>query len=279
MIKNPVLYLPKLERNDIGAVIRQAIEGLRKTYRSYTLPDEIVPLIFEKYPKVKERIEPICSLILEGYNISNQIIESASDDRWDRSLIDWMPICDTAKVSLNNAKKNFFAITSEGKKKYLSTKYIKQKKQQIQKFIPGYEKFVPIYNVFVHFISIIVEYDHDRRKEAQKLELDYMREKVPELLQLFKNKLLEVQGDTKGTFSNQNKFSSEDILKEYHEYVEFRYHDKKVYAKQKLKIKQGKRKSNPDGWKTCHILRVDELPKETVEYLRRKQGRHYNSHK
>lgn len=124
-----MLSLPKLERDDIGDVIRQAIEGLRKTYRSYTLPDEIAPLIFEKYPKVRKRIEPICSLILEGHKISHKIIESASDDRWDRSLIDWMPICYTAKeVSLNAGSKNFFAITSEGKKKYLSTKYIKQKK-------------------------------------------------------------------------------------------------------------------------------------------------------
>lgn len=116
------------------------------------------------------------------------------------------------------------------------------------------------------------------RKEAQKLELAYMRKEIPELLQSFKNEIIQVQGDTKGTFSNQNKFSNEDARKEYHEYVEFRHHNKKIYAEQKLKIKQGKRKSNPDGWKTCHILRVDELPKETVEYLRKKQGRHYNKY-
>src|SRR6188472_2323815 len=97
-----------------------------------------------------------------------------------------------------------------------------------------------------------------------------MREFIPGILQMFRSKLIEVQGDTKGTFSNQNldkekKDDNNNNNDAYYEYVEFRYFDERIYEEQKLKVKQRKRNSNPDGWKTCHVLKPSELLPDILE--------------
>jgi hypothetical protein len=121
----------------------------------------------------------------------------------------------------------------------------------------------------------IAENDPKLSQKLKEIELkymrEYMREFIPEFLRMFRNKLIEVQGDTKGTFNNPslNRDKEDCINNDYYEYVESRYFDEKIYEEQKMKIKQDKRKSNPDGWKTCCILKPNELPVKTLEELQR----------
>jgi hypothetical protein len=87
--------------------------------------------------------------------------------------------------------------------------------------------------------------------------------------------LIQVQGDTKGTFEkhNQNSNSNNDNDKnkvECYEYFETRYHDKKLYEKQKFEWKQGKRRAKPDGWKTCCIFSTAKINPNEVELLQKK---------
>lgn len=100
-----------------------------------------------------------------------------------------------------------------------------------------------------------------------------MREFIPDLFQTFRSKLIEVQDDTRGTFNNQkvNKAKEDDNYNNnYYEYVESRYFDERIYEERKIKIKQDKRNSHPDGWKTCCILKPNELPINTLEELQRR---------
>jgi hypothetical protein len=266
-IKNPILSLPKLEREDIGANIRSAIEIQRKHIRSQCLPFEISSLIFEKYPQVREIMEHNYDLIAKGCKVLDEITESVTDDQWDRSLLDWVPICNTAlKEGYHVASSKYYAITPEGKKKRLSPKYIKKKIPQIQEFVFRYNKYVPFYDLFVYYMLAFAENDQEIFKELKKIELRHMREFIPDLFQMFRSKLLEVQGDTNGTFNNQNV--NKDTNYYDYEYIEFRHFDKNKYEEQKLKIKQGERKANPDGWKTCCTIKAEDLPLETLEHLR-----------
>ena len=122
---------------------------------------------------------------------------------------------------------------------------------------------------------LIIAINDPLSEEAKKIEFRYMREFIPGILQMFKSKLIEVQGDTKGTFSNfLNKEKKDDNNNNdaYYEYVEFRYFDERIYEEQKLKVKQGKRNSNPDGWKTCHVLKSSELLSDILEKIQRKKS-------
>ena len=231
-IRKPILSLPKLERDDIGVSIRLAIELLRKTFRLYELPLKIGLLIFEKYSQVKEKIEFVYNFIIQGYEVLMESVESASRDNWDRSLIDWISIYDTAEKESNyHASRVHFAVTSKGKKKYMSPKHISQTKPRIKKFINKYKKYVPFYELFVDFILYISEKDPQIHKISREMELNYMREKIPQLLDNYKNTLIEVQGNTKGIFKRQDKHNSNYTKKEgsnsnYYQYVEFRHPNK-----------------------------------------------------
>jgi hypothetical protein len=271
-IKNPVLCLPQLEREDIGANIRLAIDIQRKYIRFQYLPSDIALSLFDKYPLVREKIAPIFPLIMKGYEVLEDVRESAANDQTERSLIDWISICDTAiNKGYHAASSKYYAITPDGKKKYLSPKHIKNKIPQIQDFTLRYKKYVPFYIFFARYMLKIAENDQKLSQELKQIELKYMREFIPGLLRMFRRKLIEVQGDTKGTFNNPslNKDKEDYNNNDYYEYVESRYFDEKIYEEQNMKVKQYKRKSNPDGWKTCCILKPNELPVKTLEELQR----------
>ena len=86
-----------------------------------------------------------------------------------------------------------------------------------------------------------------------------------------------MQGDTKGIFKRQEKhdgnYVKEESSNSYYEYVEFRHHNKQEDTKQNTRIKQGERKSHPDGWQTCCTRKVDDLPQNIIEYLRERHSR------
>jgi hypothetical protein len=149
----------------------------------------------------------------------------------------------------------------EGKKAYLSPRHIKEKIPEIIRFVLYYTTSIPYYNSFVNKILDICESDPELNSELKKIELEQMRKLVPELLHIWHSGLLEYQEDTKGTF---NKYKSRDDCQEsnplkYYAYIEFRYKDGDLYEKQKSEWKQKKRKAKPDGWRTCHIVKVTDL--------------------
>jgi hypothetical protein len=189
----------------------------------------------------------------------------------------WIPICDTAiKKSAYAASREHYSVTQDGKKLYPSPKYIKQKIPQILQFILLYSKYVPYYDKFVNSLYEIAD-KHPQlelRQEIKRLELKYLREQIPRLLQLWNKTLMQVQGDTKGTFEkhNHNSNSNNDNDKnkvECYEYFETRYHDKTLYEKQKLEWKEGKRRAKPDGWKTCCIFSTAKMNPNEVELLQK----------
>jgi hypothetical protein len=133
-----------------------------------------------------------------------------------------------------------------------------------------YIEFAPCYDWFARLILEIVEKDAELSQEMKRLELKHLREQIPKLLHSLKRKLIQVQGDTKGTF-NRDKYEDTHNHLDY-EYFEIRHHDKKLYEGQKLKCKRGERKAKPDGWKTCCIIKAEKLSLNVVEQLRKESS-------
>lgn len=97
---------------------------------------------------------------------------------------------------------------------------------------------------------------------------------VPELLHLWYCGLVEYQGDTNGTFSKyENRSNShEPNLLEHYAYLEFRYKDSGLYERQKSHWKEKKRKAKPDGWKTCHVVKVTDLDPDFLMKIQSKKA-------
>jgi hypothetical protein len=276
--ENPTLGLPPIERDEIGKGTRLSIDMLREQIRYFTLPAEILPLVLEKYPDLRNQLSNNATVegIINGFNAIDQIIQSARNGQWDRNLLEWMTITDTAlKESSFRASRRYYAVTENNQKAYLSPRHIKERIPEVIRFILYYTTSVPYYNWFVNKILDICESDLELNSELKKIELEQMRKLVPELLHIWHNGLLEYQGDTKGTF---NKYKSRDDCQEpnplkYYAYIEFRYKDGELYKKQKSEWKQKKRKAKPDGWRTCHIIKVTDLDPDFLMKIQNKETR------
>lgn len=107
---------------------------------------------------------------MKGYEVLDEIRESAGNDQSERSLIDWIPICNTAiKKGYHAASSKYYSITPDGKKKYLSPKHIKEKIPQIQDFMSRYKKYVPFYRFFARYMLTIAINDSKLFEELKKL--------------------------------------------------------------------------------------------------------------
>ncbi len=99
-IVNPVIGLPKnlhkFERNDVGNAIRESINDLKEDIRFHDLPLEMLSQILTN-PALKITIDPkSIKDIMIGFKVLEMVRKTAVNGQWDRNLIDWIPICNTA---------------------------------------------------------------------------------------------------------------------------------------------------------------------------------------
>ena len=276
MNENPALGLPIIERDEIGKGINLSIKMLKEYIRYFIIPVEILPLILEKDPDFRNLLgnNSIAEGIVNGFNAIDQIIQSARNGQWDRNMLEWMVIADTAlKESTFRSSRKYYAIT-QNKKVYLSPRHIKEKIPDIIRFVQYYATSRPYYDWFVTKILDICQSDPELDKELKKIEFEQIRKMVPELLHLWHCGLVEYQGDTNGTFSKyENRSNShEPNLLEHYAYLEFRYKDSGLYEIQKSHWKEKKRKAKPDGWKTCHVVKVTDLDPDFLMKIQSKKA-------
>ncbi len=175
--------------------------------------------------------------------------------------------------------RQYYSVTQDGKKLYLSSKQILKNIPLVCLFIPLYGLFASRYIQFASEIYEIAEKDSVLKEEVKKIELKYMRERISYLIQNWKNWFTEIQPECKGIFKNgdniSNNYVDDDII--HREYFEIRHRDRQLYEDQKLKWERGERKAKPDGWKYCCTLKADNLPTNTIKYLRKFKSHKINS--
>lgn len=260
-VVNPVIglpkYLPRFERNDVGNAIRESIKDLKEDIRFHDVPLEMLSQILTN-PDSKIVIDPAnANRVMLGFKVLELARKTAISGQWDRNIIEWIPICDTAvKKSLYAASREHYSIAQDGKKLYLSPKQIQRKIPLVCMFIPLYSMYATAYIQFTHELYELAKKDLRINEEAKKIELKYMRARIPYLIQNWKNWFREVQPESNEIFKNKDKISNgyvdDDII--HRVYFEIRHYDRQLYEEQKLKLERGERETKPDGRKYCCIL-------------------------
>ncbi|HEU4822481.1 MAG TPA: hypothetical protein VFS97_03570 [Nitrososphaeraceae archaeon] len=91
--------------------------------------------IYDKFPDRRQEIWKLISECIQGIRLITQIMKSAIDDRYKRSLTEWVTITKYAKeTSPEAASKKFYGITPDGKKLRLSQTYKRQDRGDKQLF-------------------------------------------------------------------------------------------------------------------------------------------------
>jgi hypothetical protein len=220
-------------------------------WKVYDIPFELAQLYFQKHPDAwYEMKEYIHEYVLPVRQILGKVMESAFDDRWDRSLTDWTDILITAiEESPRKAREEHYGLTPDGERIKLSINRIKRMKSWLWDLVKDLPKQVPFYITFMDFMFNIAKADPELYEELKRLEQKYDQIR-DDLIRSRENNI------------NQNQSQSKNQENQHHyTYFECRHHDKELYEKQKEAWKQGKRKSHPDGWKTCCTLKPSGLAK------------------
>jgi hypothetical protein len=279
--RNPAINLPRPRILEITDDMKLFAQYSACWWKLHLIPFEISPLVFEKYPEIWDDMkEDYYAHIVPAFKIVLKIMDSATDDKWDRSLTEWLEIILTASnEGYRAASRKYYGLTPNAEKIYLSTKRIKQIESDIKKLASDVVEHMPYYFAFVTFMIKTAKSDPKLYEELKRLDKKYDRlirddllikgweeEKQKQKQELERqtnnnNMKKEGQRETNSGGSNSNSITTNHNEEEnYYEYYEFRHRDNDVYKMQKLKCQQGKRKSNPDGWKTCCILKRNELP-------------------
>jgi hypothetical protein len=222
--RNPVINPPTPKVKEVTEGLRNFAEYNAYWWMMHMIPFEIAPLYFQKYPEEWEQMkEDFCKHVLPASQFIRKITESAIDNRWDRSLIEWAEIVYTALTEgYRTASRKHYALTSDGKKKiYLSTKRIKQIKSMIeQQHILDFLEHEPYYNACITYMFNGAKADPELYEELKRLEQKYNHMLRDDLIKSWENNNNQNQNQS----SNQNQNKNQE--NQYHyTYFEFRHRD------------------------------------------------------
>jgi hypothetical protein len=245
--RNPIINPPKPEVKQVTESMRNFAQYFALRIMILIIPFEIAPLYFQKHPEECEQMkEDFDKHVLPAHRIMWKVMKSGFDDRWDRSLVEWVDILITAiKKSPRKAREKHYGLTPDGERIKLSINRIKQMKPWLWDMVKDLPEHWSYYVAFITYIFEGVKRDPELYKELKRLEQKYNHMLRDDLIKSWEN-------DSR----NQNQTSNKEN-QHYYMYFEFRHHDVELYEKQK----QSKRKSNPDGWKTCCTLKPSQFAK------------------
>lgn len=116
---------PKQQGEDLTDLQKEFIELLIELLKRIGLALAIAPHVIRKYGPItitEEDLSFMRKSLLE-------IMHSITNDRWDRSLIEWIPILNTAKEkSPGSASRKYSAFTTDGERVRISTDHIRDVK-------------------------------------------------------------------------------------------------------------------------------------------------------
>jgi hypothetical protein len=209
------------------------MNAIENTVIAFSLFLIMIPLIVKKYPDLAANsgiLGPYIRAFIEYGN-------SFTDGRWDRSMTEWVHIINYAKAHGYNAASRKFFAKKDGKEKYLSPNYIKQKTKIIDKFL-GYFENDKDGEVFHNYMMEV----------NKKLESD------KELLSI-RNGFLEHIYEIADELSNISNTYSYD-------YYYIRHYDACRYKKSRSDSEQGsiKKRSQLTGKIECGPFKKVDLP-------------------
>jgi hypothetical protein len=206
----------------------------------------MLPLIVKKHPELAANsgvLEPYLRAYIE-YGIS------FTDDRWDRSMTEWAQIIEYAKAhGYNAASRKFFAI-KDGKGKYLSPNYIKQKARVIDKFLRYFEndKDGELCHKYMTEVGKVLDSD-DELLSIRNGFLEHINEITDEL------------------------FNISEIYS--YNYYYIRHYDADRYKKSRSDLKQRsiKKRAQLTGKIECGPFKEEDLPVDQIKRHKSNYGR------
>jgi hypothetical protein len=244
--KPPVIYPgfgPESPRPKKGTesfrMLTEVFESIDEIIKHVRLFGDMSNAIFDKYPNRREQIKKLIFEIAMGIRLQTMIYKSTTDDRFKRSLAQWVPIVTYAmETSPKAASNKFYGISPDGKKIRLSPKHIKDMIQEVGDFTEQFQKYMPKFSQNLKMLGNIIRSDEELKQQYERLSKKYDNER-------------HAWGDNED-ISNQGK----DHGYQYR-YYKIVHYDGDLYKKQKSDYQRGLRKSKPDGRLECRVKAED----------------------
>lgn len=288
--KKPVINPPKPEPESSKPA--DAIEDLNDSLvdldKSFRLFRKILPLVERKYPGIRAILKDNEEELTKYIKMFRELLNSATDDRYKRSLPEWALILKEAiEKSPRAAAKKYSGITPDGKEIRLSAEYIHQKIKKISEGPEFFDIYSYYESIFIMIVSIVMktvgqdpellaiykEYESDYGKPVNEV----MFRKITQV-----KEIVEKEAD---------HFSDEDLAKAYYltrqlrdiakqnyekqqndyklyEIFVVRHYDPELRKRQKKERGLGIRKSNVCDGKVEHMMEENDIPPEIVQKLR-----------
>jgi hypothetical protein len=235
--KPPVINAPLPNPND-KSYKAKIKEMKRMTIGLFSL-GVILPFIFVKYPDLHAK----CRILKSYLKLIGENSIPIVDDRWDRSMVEWIEILSYAKeYGYNAASRKFFALKNE-ERIYLSPNYIKQKAKAFDRAYAHLcnRERVNKYEECLLKIQKVLKNDRQLQNLLKKMRKQYL------------NKTL-------------NKIVDHKMIYSY-SYYYIRHYDPKLYKKQKSKFEKGEiKKAQVNGKIECGPFKVRSI-KDTPHQL------------
>jgi hypothetical protein len=242
--RNPIINLPLPELSDESYLTK--MEEIEKTMITFFLFLLILPLIFRKYPDLAAKfgvLEPYIRAFIE-------YCQSFMDNRWDRSMTEWMYIVAYAKAHGYNAASRKFPAKKDGKEKYLSPNHIKQKTKIIDRFLGYFENDKDGEVCHKYMMEVKKKLENDKELlSIRKGFLEHINEIMDELLNISSN------------------YS--------YKYYYIMHYDANRYRKSKSDLEQGliKKRTQVTGKIECGPFKEKDLPVDQIRRHKSNFGR------
>jgi hypothetical protein len=210
---------------------------------------EMSQAIYNKFPDRRQELRKLIYECVHGIRLVLQMIKSTTDDRYKRSLAEWVTITKYAmETSPEAASKKFYGVTPDGKKIRLSPKHIKDRIEEINNFLDKFAEFIPKVPLNIRILSNIVRNDPELTLQYEKLSKQYDAENKQKILE----EMEEVYEDD-SNIRNQSQHHEYQYC-----YYKIVHYDNDLYEKQKSEYQKGLRKSKPEGRIECRV-KAEEL--------------------
>jgi hypothetical protein len=235
--RKPIINQPLPDPSDESYATK--VKAIDRIVIAFYLFLIMLPIICKKYPDLaakSEVLKPYIRAFIEYLN-------SFTDGRWDRSMTEWVHIVTYAEAHGYNAASRKFSAKKDGKEKYFSPNYIKQKTKIIDKFLRYFE--------------------NDRNGEVchgYMIEVEKRLKNDDELLSIRKGLLQRINGITEELFNLSEMYS--------YNYYYIRHYDASRYKKSKskshLKQRSIKKRAHMTGKIECGPLKREDLPFDQI---------------
>jgi hypothetical protein len=251
----PVIYpglAPETPRPKKGTdsyrMQREALGLTLELEKNIVLFCDMSKAIYNKFPGRRREIGELIYECVRAIRLVTRMMKSATDDRYKRSITEWVSITKYAmETSPEAASKRFYGITPDGKKLRLSPKHIKDMIEEVNNFLDEFTEFIPKVALNIRTLNNIARNDPELSQLFEKLSKQYDDEN--------KQKILEtMEGSDEDNGGTHNQSKNHDYQYSYYKIV---HYDKDLYEKQKSEHQKGIRKSKPDGRIECRVKAED----------------------